>query len=465
MSGDIAVAVDFGSTFTKVTVVDLEGGDLVGTASEATTVESDISRGLFGALRKLGISVQELSNARHRLACSSAKGGLRIIAVGLVPSLTAEAARLAALGAGGKVVGTYGPELSDLELSAIQAANPDIVLLSGGTDGGDKEVALHNALKLARLPPSVPIVVACNKVVVEEAVSLLSRGGRLVKMAANVLPRLNRPETSGAQDAIRDVFLERIVDAKGLRTAEQLIDGIIIPTPVAVLYAARLLAHGTDDEAGLGELVVLDPGGATTDVHSVANGVPHDDGIYYKGLPEPYVKRTVEGDLGIRINAECVMESAGSEWLANQSGLSCGELEVLVHRLVCSPALTPATAADTALDAALACFAAKVAMKRHAGRLEERYGPFGKVVEQRGKDLTEVRTLVGTGGILAHHPHRWEIMAACVNDPKEFQSLRPRNPRLAVDTRQILAATGLLAQHQPTLALRLMKKHLSWLDS
>ena len=134
--------VDFGSTYTKATAVEAESGQLLGTAQSYTTVEQDISLGLEKALAELRGQTGAIEYEK-RYACSSAAGGLRMIASGLVPSLTSEAAKRAALGAGAKVIRTYAYELTEDDTAEIAALAPDILLLCGGTDGGNSACALH----------------------------------------------------------------------------------------------------------------------------------------------------------------------------------------------------------------------------------------------------------------------------------------------------------------------------------
>ncbi|MDR3139621.1 MAG: glutamate mutase L, partial [Treponema sp.] len=153
--------IDFGSTNTKLTAVDPLEARLLGTAVAFTTVNSDIGEGLAEALTSLEKKTGSLRFLK-RYACSSAAGGLRMVASGLVPSLTAEAARLASLGAGAKVVKAFSYELTDEDIAEIGLLNPDIFLLSGGVDGGNKENILHNARMLAALPADFPILLAGN---------------------------------------------------------------------------------------------------------------------------------------------------------------------------------------------------------------------------------------------------------------------------------------------------------------
>ena len=147
--------IDFGSTYTKVTAADVDEGRLLGTANAYTTVQSDINNGLSDALSKLEKVTGKLDFC-ERYAASSAAGGLRMLASGLVPELTAEAAKCASLGAGAKVLKTYAFKLNEDDADEIKAINPDIFLLVGGTDGGNTDCILHNAHVLADIGGDFP---------------------------------------------------------------------------------------------------------------------------------------------------------------------------------------------------------------------------------------------------------------------------------------------------------------------
>ena len=148
--------IDFGSTYTKLTAVDVDGEEILGTAAAYTTIQTDINDGLENARRLLEEKTGKLTYA-ETYACSSAAGGLKMIASGLVPELTGEAAKLASLGAGAKVAAVYAFELLEEDLEDIVAAKPDIFLLVGGTDGGNTACILHNAEMLAQIKPEFPI--------------------------------------------------------------------------------------------------------------------------------------------------------------------------------------------------------------------------------------------------------------------------------------------------------------------
>ena len=140
--------IDFGSTYTKLTAVDLDAEALLGTAASYTTVQTDINDGLRLGLERLEEKTGKLAFS-DTFACSSAAGGLRMMTSGLVPELTSEAAKLASLGAGAKIAGLYSFQLTEDDLEDIRSAKPDIFLLVGGTDGGNQECILYNAKMLA----------------------------------------------------------------------------------------------------------------------------------------------------------------------------------------------------------------------------------------------------------------------------------------------------------------------------
>lgn len=450
--------IDFGSTYTKVTVVDLDQERIIGSASSGTTIETNIMEGLNGALHQIP-EPEGGWNFVRKLACSSAAGGLKMIASGLVKELTAEAAHRAALGAGARVLEIFSYELTSGDIEKMAKARPDIILLAGGTDGGNKEILLKNAEKLLELPMSVPVVVAGNKVVSPQCAEILRQRHNPVIVAENVMPELNVLEVESARSAIRDLFLNQITQAKGLNRAEELIERVMMPTPAAVLSAAELLAKGYGEEEGLGELMVIDVGGATTDVHSIATGDPSKPGVMLKGLPEPYAKRTVEGDLGMRYSAEALVAAAGRR-LNQYLGWKDEEIQTQLALFQKDPWRVPQDDREAQFDTALGRMAVEMSVKRHVGTMEVVYTPFGATYVQIGKDLTQLPAVIGTGGVLLHHAEPAEILRGALFDPADPITLKPQQPKLYLDQEYILAAMGLLREVAPLAALRMMKKYL-----
>lgn len=460
---DIGIFVDFGSTYTKVTAIGLDEEVVIGQGRAESTVRTDLTIGLRKAYEELEHQAGRpcIEASTLKLACSSAAGGLRLVVIGLVPSLSLSAGRMAALGAGAKLVGNYSYKLNQSEIKEINDLAPDIILLVGGTDGGNEEVILHNANALAKSDISVPVIMAGNKVCADEIRSILETPQRLVKVVDNVLGELDKLNVEASRKAIREVFMERIVHAKGLDKAEQLVDSVIMPTPMAVLKGAQLLSTGTPKEEGLGELIVVDIGGATTDIHSLANGYPKSDNVGRKGIPEPFAKRTVEGDLGLRFNALSILEAAGEKRLLENIQLeSPVSIEERVRYLAENTGTVPTEDRDFWLDIGLARVATEMAVERHAGHLEQIYSPYGVSFTQVGKDLTEVKTVIGTGGIFASGREPLLILKGALFSEKEPLSLRPKSPHFFIDNRYVLYAIGLLSEKMPEKALRIGKKYL-----
>jgi uncharacterized protein (TIGR01319 family) len=443
--------IDIGSTFTKATAVDTDEQEVLATAKSPTTVRQDVTIGLKEALS--GIEKQIGSVKGWAItACSSAAGGLRIVSIGLVPELSSEAAKRAALGAGAKVVGHYHHQLTRREVKEIEETSPDLILLAGGTDGGNESTIVHNAGMLSRSRIMAPIVVAGNKCAYDAIEDVFGTSGKTIRFVENVMPEIGKLEVQACREAIRAVFMENIVKAKGLDRAAELASTIIMPTPAAVLDAALLLGAGLPEEKGLGELIVVDVGGATTDVYSIAKGTPTRGGALLKGLPEPFAKRTVEGDLGVRYNIDTLCE------ICTDKGI------VLDERIVASfrtdAGRLPGDEKERAVDAELARIAVETSFARHVGKLEIFYGPQGETLIQVGKDLGAVNTVVGTGGPIIYSSSPVVILKGVLGSPDDANLLKPRQADFYLDEEYIMYAVGLLSRSHPLAALRMAKKHL-----
>jgi len=454
---NIQLLVDFGSTSTKIVAVDLKEEVIVSRAQVPSTVDEDITIGLKNAIQKLKADINiSASEERETLACSSAAGGLRMVAIGFVPDLTCEAAKRAALNAGAKVIGCYSNELTQQEKTEIEELSPDIILLAGGTDGGNKKVILQNARILADSQSlKANLVVAGNKAAQDEARAILAGSGKAVSLTKNVMPQIGTIDVDPCREVIREIFIRNIIQAKGIAKAKSIVKDIIMPTPVAVLTAAQLLAEGYREEKGWGELIVVDVGGATTDVHSIATGAPTKGGVVLTGLPEPYVKRTVEGDLGVRHNIHTLVEQGQRRGLLPDKGL-----ENMVARFTRIERL-PENEEEFAFDTALATAALHIATERHSGKIELVYGPTGGIPVQRGKDLTQVGTVIGTGGPIIFSRASKRILEHALFDESNAFSLRPKQAQFYVDNKYIMYAVGLLAKINPKKAMSIARKYIT----
>ena len=465
---DRVLLIDFGSTFTKAVYVDLDKNEIISKAKYFSTVDTDITEGLRECLKDIsrnsGISNPEKNQT---LACSSAAGGLRVVCIGFVSDYSSEAANRAALGAGAKVVGCFSYEMTSKELEEVESLSPDIILLTGGTDGGDKRVIIHNAKTLATRDWSdTSIIVAGNKSTHDEIASVF-KGREKIFYAKNVMPEVGKLEVDSCNKIIRELFLTSIIEAKGIAKAKSLITNILMPTPSAVLEAAQLLADGYRNTAsessagtsaqgalvpGLGELMVIDVGGATTDVHSVAEGKPGSGGATQVGLPEPYVKRTVEGDLGLRYNVDKLVE------IAKKNGVSTDFEQTALK--FCTQGYLPVGKDEVDCQTTLTRLAVETAVNRHAGKIKIRYSPSGEVVFQYGKDLTNVNCVIGTGGPIIYSKNPKEVLETVRFSEEKPNILKPKSPQFFLDTEYIMYAGGLLSTVDPEKAFLFLKKYV-----
>ncbi|WP_229401556.1 glutamate mutase L [Micromonospora okii] len=440
----VAVCVDVGSTYTKAAVVDLEAGRLVGAGSAPTTVGSDVLRGLDAAVAAAtaGLGVR----GAPWYVCSSAGGGLRLAVVGYEPLVTAQAGRRVGLSAGANVVHVAAGRLGGAQVAALRAARPDVVLLVGGTDGGDGETVTHNATRLARARWRVPVVLAGNVDVRDELGALLAGAGVPVTVAENVLPRIGVLAPASARAAIREVFLRHVIGGKRLSRGPRFGRLVRAATPDAVLGGVEVLA----DALG-GDLAVVDVGGATTDVYSVLTPDERAGGPGREVAGSLWRARTVEGDLGVRWSAPGVLRAAAEERL-----LAPGEearLAAAAAVRAAEPGFLPSDEAGRAVDARFAALAATVALRRHA-----RGAGTG---ERAGRDLRDVRLLVGSGGVLRHAAavDAAGVLGGVLADHGGGWPL-PRAARPVVDVDYVLAAGGLLAGEHPVAARALLRHHL-----
>src|SRR3954469_22195376 len=365
--GAIALA-DFGSTYTKLSLVDPEEGRLLARAEAPTSIGTDLMDGYADALEAARATAGASIEIDETIAASSAGGGLRVAAVGLVADLTGAAAHQAALNAGARVGAVLAGALEPEQLDELRAARPEIVLFAGGTDGGQANLVLENARRLAAARLGAPFVVACNSQVAEEAAELLRAAGTSAEVAANVMPRLGKLQIDAAREAILRAFLDHVIGGKGLSASPEFERMVRMPTPEAVLAATRLLTHGTEAVPGVGDVMVVDVGGATTDVHSSRLAEVATPGIEDPLLPPPPTLRTVEGDLGLRSGAAGVIATDGP-WVRAEAGLSEAALGQAVSLRSENSKWVPGGAEEADLDHLLAVSCATHAVRRHCGTM------------------------------------------------------------------------------------------------
>jgi uncharacterized protein (TIGR01319 family) len=443
------VAVDFGSTFTKAIAVDAGSGELIARAEHRTTIDTDVLDGYY-ACRTALLAVDKGIAKAEVLACSSAGGGLRIGVVGNEELVTAEAGRRVALSSGGRVVAVVNGGLTATSLKALRAERPDVVLLLGGTDGGNSAVLENAAAVLAKYKWRRPVVAAGNIEAQGVIGAMLADADVPHVIADNVVPEIGVFAPDSARAAIREMFLAHVIGGKNLSRDPGFAAMVRAATPDVVLRGVEVLAslHG--------DVAVVDIGGATTDVHSVIELDPEDANLGREVVATHPVTRTVEGDLGMRWSAVPVV-AAGIEAGLIPDGEALRDAAKRRHD---DPSYLPGSADETSYDETLARVAVTVALRRHAGRQRVVFGPGGRVIERSGKDLREVDLLVGSGGVLRHNGPELaaRVLGAVAAGAQEEGWLVPSGARTCVDTDYVLAGVGLLADVAPVAAEGLARR-------
>jgi uncharacterized protein (TIGR01319 family) len=450
MQVDVLVA-EIGSTTTLVNAfqgIDGEDPVLWGQGQAPTSVlAGDVRVGLRGAIADLCRKKEaDVLDYREMLATSSAAGGLKMTVHGLVYDMTARAAKEAALGAGAIIHQVTAGLLRRSDLEKLREIRPNIIMLAGGVDHGERETVIANAERIRELGLAIPVLYAGNVDNQGEMQLLFKNSGMPLYLVENVYPRIDDLHVEPARRVIQDVFEEHIVQAPGMEHVRDMVGGPIIPTPGAVMECAQLL-YGA-----IGDLLVLDVGGATTDLHSVTAG--SEEIARISTGPEPLAKRTVEGDLGVYVNMKNIVALIGEEKLASDLGFPPEEA-MAAYRFI------PKTEKELQFVERLTREAVLLATERHAGHIRYVYGPGGRSTLAEGKDLTRVKYIIGTGGALTRLPRRVEIMAAIAqHNETGLRLFPPATAAILVDNDYIMASLGVLSKKYPKAALKLLRKSL-----
>lgn len=444
------LVAEIGSTTTVVNAFqDIAGPcpKFIGQGQAPTSVfEGDVNIGLEKAIEDLRISLEaDIIEYDEMLATSSAAGGLKMTVHGLVYDMTVRAAKEAALGAGANIHLVTGGRLKRTDLKKIVGVNPNIILIAGGVDYGERDTALYNAELIAELDLDVPVIYAGNIENRDEIREIFEGKRNKLYIVENVYPKIDQLNIEPTREAIQDVFEEHIVHAPGMQKVKSLITGPIIPTPGAVMEASKLFKEN------LGDSITFDVGGATTDLHSVTEGSEEINRILIS--PEPVAKRTVEGDLGVYVNMVNIVDRIGKDMLEKELDL---DLEALIEEN--SP--IPSTQEQVKFVERLTLEAVLVALERHVGKLRNLYGPGGKTTIAEGKDLSNVKYVIGTGGPLTRLPNSRFILKEAIRRNSSQLLLPKEEVVILIDNHYIMASLGVLSKRYPKAALSLMKQSM-----
>ena len=457
MKIDVLVA-EIGSTTTVVNAFDhLESEDPVflGQGQAPTSVkEGDVNIGLQAAIedmkKNLHIENEKLEYA-NMLATSSAAGGLRMTVHGLVYDMTVKAAKEAALGAGANIHLITAGKLSKVDMIKLDRIKPNIILIAGGVDYGERETALYNSELIAASDLNIPVIYAGN-IAVADDVKLIFEAYSKEKnlhLVPNVYPKIDILNIEPTREVIQDIFEKHITEAKGMEKIREMVNGPIIPTPGAVMKASKILK----DE--IGDLVTIDVGGATTDIHSVTEGTEKVNKILVE--PEPVAKRTVEGDLGVFINKRNIVDIIKIEKLEKELNMSPEDIEKFTN----SDIAIPETEEHKRFIERLTKEAVIVSINRHAGGYRTYFGGKSDTLAF-GKDLTAVKWIVGTGGALTRLTAREEILNSISQFNRADKLLPTAEAKILIDNDYIMASLGVLSSLNKEAAIKLLLKSLKF---
>jgi uncharacterized protein (TIGR01319 family) len=420
-----SVCLDVGSTWTKAALVRPDGA-LAGFAEHPTTA-GDVLAGMDAAVRAVSAAGPSGSGVEPELlACSSAGGGLRLAVIGSDRLTTTEAGHRVACSAGAHVVHVHTGPLEPADVRMLRSTRPGVVLLLGGADGDDPAGLLHNAGRLARARIRTPIVLAGNAAAQEDALALLRATGRTVVACDNVLPRRGELAPEPARAALAVLYQRHALGGRGPAVAPRFRRLVRVATPDAVGHAASALARICD-----ARVLLVDVGCATTDVHSASR----ED-----------VRRTVEGDLGVRAAAGGVLVEGQAEGVVDP--VEADLLGPTVARMASEVGLVPRDPGSAAEDRRIAALASVIAVRRHL-----------RVHREAGRD---VELVVLSGGVFRQRDRSGglgAVVATLRTDPVLAPALR--DAPVVVDADFAVVPAGLLAARgRTTAAESLLRDHL-----
>ncbi|MDR1656623.1 MAG: glutamate mutase L [Deltaproteobacteria bacterium] len=453
------IIFDFGSTYTKLSVIDRQKAEVALTARVPSTVGTDA---LLCMEQCFDIVRNRLGDADFsrslKLASSSAAGGLRMAVIGLTHSLSISAGRNAAFGAGAKILGTFVGHITDDDIKRLEGLNIEIILFCGGYEDGSTVALEHNADMLANSGIVAPVIYAGNSSLARQIQTKFILSKKKCFPVNNIIPRVGVLEIEPSEKIIREIFIKSIVNMKGLQEVQARLDGPLIPTPVAVLDAGELLSIGTGSSEGIGPLMIVDVGGATTDIYSYVEQTKYQ-GASLIGSPEPYARRTVEGDMGIRESLGCMIDEIDLKKCVLASSIGVDDLRNKINKRIKTISYIADTELERKLDNILAAEAVHVAARRHAGWIKYVHSS-NVTAQQYGKNLSPIRLVIGTGGPIINSDSPEVILQEVCSDPMGSDNLLPESVNFYLDKHYIFYAAGILRHYDAELAMEIMRKSL-----
>ena len=476
----IIVATDCGSTTTKAILIEFVNGEyrLMTRGEAPTTVEAPFEDVTMGVLNAVG-ELEELSGRKFLdengkfispangnvgtdvyISTSSAGGGLQMMVAGVVRSMTAESAERAALGAGAivmDVIASNDKRLPHQQIERIRHLRPDMILLSGGIDGGTTTHVVEIAELVAAADPrprlgsgyKLPIIYAGNKDATGAVEDVLEKKVDL-RSVDNLRPVLERENLGPAREEIHELFMEHVMaQAPGYKKLMSWTDAPIMPTPGAVGLIIKTIAKRYGIEA-----VGVDIGGATTDVFSV-----------FRPAVEPVFNRTVSANLGMSYSISNVFAEATLENVMRWVPFDMDERDLRnrVKNKMIRPTTIPQSMEELIFEQAIAKEALRLAFIQHKNfatvlKGVQQQRTIADAFEQSSSGATIVNMmtldmLIGSGGVLSHAPRRQQSALMMID------AFLPEGvTRLAVDSIFMMPQLGVLTEVCPKAATEVFEK-------
>ncbi len=433
----VILATDCGSTTTKAILIEKRENSyrLIVRGEAPTTVEApfeDVTKGVLNAIEE----VEELSGRtlidENRMiirpakgtvgsdiyiSTSSAGGGLQMMVAGVVRQMSAQSAERAALGAGAIVMDAIAindKRLPHEQIERIRRLRPDMILLSGGVDGGTVSHILEMAELINAANPrprlgisyKLPVIFAGNKDAREHITKTLEEKVDL-RIVDNLRPTMESENLLPAREKIHDLFLEHVMaQAPGYKKLMSWTDAPIMPTPGAVGFIMQTIAKLENIQ-----VVGVDIGGATTDVFSVFNEELEQDVI------TPTFNRTVSANLGMSYSISNVFKEAGMKNVMRWIPFEMDErkLRNQVKNKMIRPTTIPQMMKTLVFEQAIAREALRLAFIHHKSFATKLKGVQQQTeisdAFKQGKsdtlvDMMELNMIIGSGGVLSHAPRR-----------------------------------------------------------
>lgn len=476
----VIMATDCGSTTTKAILIEKVGDEYRQTyrGEAPTTVEApfeDVTKGVLNAIAE----IEDLSKRKFLdgdqiiypstpdgngcdiyISTSSAGGGLQMMVAGVVLEMTAESAERAALGAGAIVMDVLAindGRMPHERIERIRALRPDMILLAGGTDGGDVGKVVQMAEQILAADPKprlgisyqLPIIFAGNKDARPKIEETLANKFALT-ITNNIRPTLEQENPWEARQKIQDLFEEHVMaQAPGYNKLIEWCGAPIMPTPAAVGLIIRTIAQ----KEGI-NVIGVDIGGATTDVFS-----------YFRVGDEGIFNRSVSANLGMSYSISNVMAEAGMENVMRWASFDIDEQDLRnrIKNKMIRPTTIPHLLDELIIEQGLAREALRLAFLQHKelavglkGVQQQRTISDAFSQESTGATLIkmmELDLLVGSGGVLSHAPRRSQAMMMLID------AFQPEGTtRLAVDSIFMMPHLGVLSTVHEKAATEVFNK-------